>query len=148
MFRYIKSQAQNTSKVLDKLDDSTKPCMCAIIQLWLFPQYKEYHHHWSHEVWSSLNSVQKLRSTNKYPKQKVIFKETFEDNKHLIKVCINEMIYKENELTPDETRLFSKDTLEEKLEQYFLWISDYLSRNGIVENDLIVRDKLIELEIM
>lgn len=148
MKRYIISFSQSTKDVLSILDSHTDPCMDSLTQLWIFPDYPEYHQHWSQEVWNQLKFTKKLKSTKKFPTKAQIFENTFEDNKHIIPACINSMIEKESKLTPNPNRVEDVKGLTLVIKEYLSWVSDRLSSDGVITSAEETRSKLREIGIL
>lgn len=132
MKRYIVANAMKKSDIGALLEEHTYPCMESLSQLYLFPDYTEYHKHWAREVWANLHRVSKLKKSNKYPKAQYIFDQTWMQNETHVEAAMDEAVNYETNLIPNESRLLDADTLYKIMDEYFTWIAEKLSKNGIV----------------
>lgn len=149
MKRYrVYAFAEPAPDVLGQLDAHTDSCIDAMAQLWLFPNYPEYHHHWVQEVWTELHKTKKMKSTKHFPTKKQIFKTTFEDNAHIIEAEMHAMVIKESDLTPDSSRLDDVDGFTEIVKGYLDWVAEELSKHGVIKSSNDTRAVLTKLGLV
>lgn len=147
MKRYIVSQAKKIIDIGSNLDNHTPPCMEALAQLYIFPQYTEYHHHWAQEVWSEFKRISKIKRKNRYPDANYIYENSWLLNDDGVEVARDAAVYHESDLTPDPDRVDNLDELFDIMESYFVFVAETLSRYGKVTMKAS-QDKLRELNLI
>ena len=147
MKRYIKNAqavlgfALHRSEIAARLEENTRILMKHLVKLWMFPEASEVDH-WRKEVYSFLNQVPRLKGVNKFPSGEFIFNSTFVPNES----CIDDLyedVY--DDYTDNHTLVRTNcDAMHQVIEDYYIWISDVLSRRGLVSYKK-VSQKLEEL---
>lgn len=147
MKRYIKNAqailgfALRRSEIAARLEENTRILMMHLIKLWMFPGASEVNH-WRNEVYSFLNQVPRLKGVNKFPSSEFIFNSTFVPNESCIDDLYEDVYddYTDNH-TLDRTNC---DAMHQVIEDYYIWISDILSKRGVVSHKKVLQ----ELEIL
>lgn len=140
---YIRAQARSQSDVLAKLEENTKKCMEHLAKLWIFPNSNSIKH-WKHEVWSYYDGVTRVKPRNRLVSAKKILDNTWNLHSHQVKSMVERAIENESNLIPDELRLQQLDILQDKMEDYFIWIANTLSKQDDIPPSMAY-DKLNEL---
>ena len=151
MKRYIKSkiygQATSRKDLGDGLHSSSKPIVQELIKLWIYPN-SQYVKHWRSEIRASLQEVDILKHSHKLPSKKFILENTWNEHKKRLFTQyeneVDKILLKESELEPDIDRLDNFEEFFDSAESYFIWLSENLSKEGIVKNSDIYK-KLEEL---
>lgn len=113
------------------IESHTFPVMCAIAQLYLFPN-TIYQNHWRQEVWSGLNTMDRLKGSNKLPSTEFIYKNSFEVNKNSVQDAIDWAIDHEQSLVPIDN--IDVSHLTTVMDEYFQWLSEKLSYNRYLKS--------------
>lgn len=127
----------NRSKVIEKLENNTRPIIFCLIQIWRYPCSTEIED-WRYEVYSLIHSVKKFKYLKRYPSSKFIMNNTYEINKPAIPrwICSISEAYDEDNIVIRE----DIDLLQERIQDYFQWLSDLLSLYGYVLDKWIYRE--------
>lgn len=139
MYIYIRSMSETQSKVYDSITSHVAEMNKHIIKLLLYPDCR-YVSHWQHEIYSFLNSVPKLKNSNKFPKANFILKalSIYDD---MLDAFIEPVIDDEPNLEP---RAVLVETIQHVVQSYHEWLASELSSRGVISQNLI-RHKLAEL---
>lgn len=129
---YIKAQSEKKKDIASRLDNQTYECMIAIAQLYLFPNYSKYHHHWAQEVWNHFQNISKVKKTNKYPTANFILNNTWYLNNNKVQTALDAAVYHESHLNYDADRYDDIDTAKDIMFAYFIWMSERLSHEGTI----------------
>lgn len=132
MFLYVKANAKRLSDIGDDLEGVTLPLLEALAQLYLFPN-SEYENHWREEVWNKLAEIPRTKKSHKLPKSSFILNNTWDLYKSRIRAIMNRAIAHEHELMPNEDRKRNTDEFYAICEEYFNWIADKLSLEGVID---------------
>lgn len=140
--------ADNRGKIESNITALSRPIVVHLIKIYLWRD-TTYKNHWIREVFGFLNDVPKLKRSNKYPKQKDLYKwlwtESRESNfnktlRSVISLTTSDGDYK-NLKKPDKV---SSIDVKDFVEKYMNWISYELSDTGEIEFD-DVQDKINSL---
>ena len=124
---YIRSMSEAQSRIYDSITSKVTSINTHMAKLMLFKD-TEYVNHWESEIYAFLHDVNKLKGTNKYPKQKFILKCLSVGNDSAEKYL--EMARaEEEEIQPAQV---SSAAYLHALKQYQEWISAELSSKGYV----------------
>lgn len=139
MYIYIRSMSEAQSKIYDKITAQSREIVKHIIKLILYPDCS-YIDHWQHEIYSFLNYVPKLKSSNKLPKEKFI-SECLKVNNDCLDNCIWQVMDEEYELDAVSVDI---QLIEEVVNNYQNWLAHELATKGAVAPRQ-VKAKLSEL---
>lgn len=125
MKRMIVGMSMHRNELGDWIDNHTFQTMVALAQLYLF------HHgnrvHWRKEVWEKFSRVYTLKGNGKLPSADFIFQNSWGRNKNNVQNALDYALDKEDQYDPQQSATF--DEFYQIVEDYFLWLSDQLSRN-------------------
>lgn len=124
MKRIIYAMSKAKSDLAAWIEDHTFPTMCAIAQLYLFPEYSAKSH-WRQEVWSKFGQMHILRTTKDLPSSKFIFENSWGVDKRFVEDAVDWATGHEENLTPRED--IDLEYLYSLMEAYFEWASTKLS---------------------
>ena len=144
MKRYIKASAMKKSKIGDEIESHTVPLIEALAQLYIFPQYEEYHNHWKREVWNQLSVIPVIKKSHKKPKATFILENSWFEHDDQISLIMSRAVSHERKLEPDPLRRYNSAEFYSICDNYFNWLSKELSKYGMV-SERSVRVKLSEL---
>lgn len=133
--------AKHKSDVEDKVTDKSEEMIEHLIKIYIWRD-TTYKGHWCGEVKGLLSSVKRLKGKGKkkYPKNKDIYKWLWRENDNKIDKMIDEAIYSaekglegyENLRKP---RRVDKEDIKSFVNNYMIWLSNELSKNGIVTSN-------------
>lgn len=132
MYRYIFGMSKSRKDLESWIEDHTLPVMCALAQLYVFPN-SQYENHWRQEVYANFNTMRRFRHNNKLPSSEFIFNSSWEINKDSVKSALKWAKSKETELTPRKD--ISVENLYSLMESYFIWISEALSQEPLISSE-------------
>lgn len=139
--RIIVGQAERLRDVMKKAEEKAPELMEHFIKLMIFPNSKTCNH-WKQEIAAFIHSAPRLKNSKKFPKHKDLMQVLYyvwEDSTDtwISELCID---------FPDEYVLpVSYETVHKCMFEYFDWLCDKLSKNGLVAKQSIY-DKLDELQ--
>lgn len=137
----IYGMSKNRKDLAAWIEDRTFPVMCAIAQLYLFPNVTT-RAHWRIEVWEKLHEMKLFKHNNKLPDAEFIYANSWGIDEEYVSDAITWAISHENLLTP--IAKIDKVELHDIMSDYFSWLSQQLSKHRAVHiND--VAEKLDEL---
>lgn len=147
MKRYIKNAqailgfALRRSEIAARLEENTRILMKHLIKLWMFPEASETNH-WRKEIYSFLNQVPAMKGVNKLPSKEFIFKNTFVINEKFIDDLYEDVYddYTDNHILART----NCDAMHQAIKDYYIWMSDILSKRGVVSYKKVLQ----ELEIL
>lgn len=147
MKRYIVASAKRKEDIEDMIQDAT-PCIIEpLAQLYLFSErYPEYKDHWRSEVWNRIPRMPLVKHKNKLPNSELIYANSFELFKEDIEAIMQQAIEHENDLDPDYSKLCNVYKFKQLVQEYFMWLSKYLSQHKVVNPKDVYR-KLDTLEL-
>ena len=130
MYIYIRAMSEAQAEVYRRVSDQAVRIVEHVIKLLEYPNAQEYNH-WKQEIQAFLNEVPKLRGSNKFPKSKLIYKGLTRSND-----VIDKLIGRAHRKYKDKTPLFlDNDVILAAVEEYQHWLSEMLSREGIIDSD-------------
>lgn len=136
MDAYINAMASNSKQIISDLRGNTYQIIENIYKLVLLPNHRAVNH-WKNEVASKIDHVDKLKSTKTYPKAAQIYEWSYEPKQD----CVSDPQYTENVMQDflqkyHGTTEYTPKDIAEKVdyvcENYFLWLSEALSKKGRV----------------
>lgn len=139
----VYGMSMRRSDLASWIEGRTFPTMCAMAQLYLFPD-AECRNHWYHEVWEKFHSMRLLKRSNKLPKQSFIYDNSWRINDRFVGDSINWAVGHEYGREPREDVVV--DQLRSMMDSYFHWLSTKLSENRVVSPSE-VKEKLVELGV-
>lgn len=147
MKRYIIASAKKKDEIEDMIQDATPQIIEPLAQLYLFSEnYPEYKDHWRSEVWNRIPRMPLIKRKNKLPGPELIYANSFELFKDDIEAIMQQAIEHESTLKPDYEKLSNVYKFKQLVQDYFMWLSKYLSQHKVVNpND--VYNKLDTLEL-
>lgn len=132
MYRIIYAFSKTTKEVMSKLADRGEVVVDHLIKVFLWPNSQEYNH-WKQEVWSNLNRVSKLKTTNRFPTSSQIYNAIWD--------AVGDMIPELAKLWIDEIDespiAFDFKNLEYAIHDYLIYLSKELSTNGIITSNKV-----------
>lgn len=130
MHFYIQGFADSRQQIISDLKAGTGHVLRHLIKIFLYPNAQEQNH-WKGEVARFLYNVPKTKSNKKYPSKLFIYNHTwniYEDNfDRWVDAVIGDM--KEIPTSYDIGSLYNA------CEEYFSWLSEELSKYGIIKYD-------------
>lgn len=143
MKRLIYGMADSKSDIAARIESCTFPVMCAIAQLYVFPN-SQYENHWRTEVWSNFHEMTLLKRKNKLPKASFIMDNSWNVNKKFVADAVKRAITKESELSPRED--LDINQLTDIMQSYFEYLATVLSKSRYISPDEVYA-KLDELNL-
>lgn len=145
--KIILCQAKKKKDIGSELDNHCHQCMTALSQIYLFPNYVEYHHHWAQEVWNQYQDIPKIKKTGKFPDKNFILDNTWYGNYTYLETSMDNAIYHEDGLEYDQTRYTDIDRIHDIMKEYFYWMAERLSKFGHISFNEVQRE-LKHLKLM
>lgn len=133
--------ASPKAKVAWELSRKSKQIEIHLIKCGLFP-YCDSYSHWKDEVFGFINDVDKLKNSNRFPSSEFIMKNTWKVLEDTIFDYTQSVLNEYRDL--DDSYRLTDNELYNMIEQYFIWLSEQLSRYGRVINKQVDR-KIDEL---
>lgn len=132
MLKYIYSWARSNTDTFRKIEDASEEIVVHLIKVLLFPDVQE-RNHWKKEIWSFLPRISKLKSTNKFPTYKQIYKSLWNSYEDVIFDYIPGILEDIEELpiTVDRRCVYYA------IQEYMKWLATELSQKGIVSNTAV-----------
>lgn len=130
--------AAENKMIRDRLESNTPQIIEHIIKLCLYPK-NESTNHWNREIWAAIHFVQKQKRTNKFPSSKFIYEATWGTDGDMLDQFLQLVL---SEYGDPKSAL--QVNIEHTCIEYFKWLSNNLSENGLVTNQQVT-DKLDEL---
>lgn len=139
MKRYIYAMALDKQSLIQELSGVSGKLIEHLIKLYLFSN-SDTKNHWRKEVWNLLHQVPKLKSSKKFPSNRMIrdIIGAYDDMTTELSTLV---IEEYPDLKPYRT---DSDELYTIVNNYLDWISDVLSNKGIVSSSEVYA-KLDEL---
>ena len=142
MKRYIKAtnifgMSKSKSDLAAWIEDRTFPTMCALAQLYVFPN-NENKNHWRQEVWGSFNRIHVFRHNNKLPSAEFIYKSSWGVDSGFVESAIDWAIDKEAKFTPRDD--INIQELTDIMNSYFIWISEMLSKDIFISTNKVYKE--------
>lgn len=139
MYIYIRSMSEAQTEIYRDISNAADQINLHILKILMFPN-SPYTDHWMHEIWSFLFRVKKLKGKNSWPKSSFIKKALS---------TVNDMIPQYMIIAADEEENLEPSEVDPNhalscIEKYQDWISEELSKNGVVKQS-DVKAKLKEL---
>ena len=138
MKRMIVGMSMSRRDLQDWIDNHTFQVMVALAQLYLFSEGNRVH--WRKEVWEKFSRMYTLKHNGKLPDAQFILDSSWGRNKHDVATALQYAKDKEDNYKSREGTTF--DEFYQIVEDYFLWLADSLSRNGV----LVLSDVKDELD--
>ena len=127
MKRYIRSFAVTKREVQADLRAAARVIIEHLIKIFLYPDAQE-NNHWKREVAAALNAVPKMKNSNKLPKAKFILDSSW--------MAWEDIFYRKVEVVKEDMIEdpinVDVDILYGAIDEYFNWISNELSRFGLI----------------
>ena len=121
---YIVGMSMARGNLRAWIEAHTRQTIIALAQLYLFPYGNRVH--WRKEVWSKFSEMHRLKPSNKLPSAQFIFDNSYNVYINSLNDLLQYVIDKEHEYDPISG--WNEDNFRIVVEDYFLWLSDMLSR--------------------
>lgn len=145
---YITAMTRNRAEVKSKLgahmDLIFQHLLCLILT-----ESQTYRDHWMNEIHAFLNTVDKLRMTNKFPTEDQIYEWTYGESRDLVLddkyfgSLLEEVCEKEKFQIPQDRKSVMTE-LDLISQEYFKWVAEVLSDRGRIQSSE-VHEKLNSL---
>lgn len=133
--------ATRRSDIAAAIEENTRELITHLIKLWIFSDVEDCDH-WKQEVYNFLHRVPRLKGSKKFPSKKFILNNTIEINRSNISALLRIVITDYGDCYTQQQKLYP--TMELRIDFYFEWLADELSRYGqVARNDVYA--KLSEL---
>lgn len=143
MKRCIYAMSWNRQDLAAWIEEHRVPVTQALTQLYLFPN-SQYENHWRQEVWAGFHTMKRLKGTNKLPSATFIYDNIWGRIPERMNSLMKRVIYHEHDLQPRAQ--YSEVELETLISNYFIWISNELSKSDVLYAEEVYQ-KLDELEL-
>lgn len=132
------------NKIEDTLNAKSEPLIFHLIKIYAWGRTRSTSkEHWKEEVYSFVNSIQRIKGTKRFPPYHKIFNALWDSWGDRIEIAVNklnsEKHYKEYE------RIEYSNNIDIFCKTYIKWLSDCLSKTGEVyaaEVDVVIEELL------
>ena len=128
---YVRAFAITNKAAKDYLISKTPVVIDHLIKVLLYPDVQEQNH-WKKEIASALNTVPAIKSSNRKPKPKFIYENTFDAWKETIEDRICAIV----EDIVEVPIAFDISDVYHAIGEYFEWLSDNLSYSTLKFSDI------------
>lgn len=137
----VHGMSKNRADLAGWIEDRTFPVMCALAQLYLFPNVTT-RTHWRIEVWEKFHEMKLFRHNNKLPDARFIYSNSWGVDAKYAEDAVTWAIDHEHTFQPKDR--VNKHELCCMMSTYFKWLSSQLSKHRVVHMDAVMA-KLDEL---
>ena len=123
-------------------------------KIWLFPTENCIVDKSIKNIFNSLYHVNRCWRKNSFPSKKFIYQNSYLDNKHFERISFDLALDSCRWAKVDEIRLEDKEGFHVALSKYFQWISENLSKFGVLSYRkvksclcLYLRDNILSIEV-
>lgn len=154
MFRVILAMSESAREIKRDLTSATNLVIEHLLKLYLMTSH-ESENHWRREVYSFIHNVKKLSTSKKFPSTKMIYEWTYgvyqdvvTDEKYM-EVMVRSI---EEDYDYDFSYLNISEVcknMDKVCQRYFSWLSDSLSKVGVVSPKQVYGklDEILDIEV-
>lgn len=135
---HVRAFAVTNRAAKDYLISKTPVVIDHLIKVFLYPDVQEQNH-WKKEIASALNTVPAIKSSNRKPRPKLIYENTFEAWKE----TIEDRIWAIVDDIAEVPTAFDVSDVYNAIEEYFTWLANDLSYSTLKFSDIYAEIEFI-----